>query len=334
MDLSRLKPLLDTTGASDHPVVRTVTATAALLIALGLLASVALNVKNPALARDIRVRTLTWIALLLITFIPVIAGRLWAILLFAALSLLCYREFARATGLFRWRLVSALVTIGILAVTFVNLDHNPPLLTMLVAVIPVSILALSVLQDTPAGYIQRCALGASAFLLFGVGFGRLGALTAEPQYRAVLATLLGCCQFSDVAAFCCGKSLRTRHLFPNTSPGKTLGGHLGALLIVAPAAAVLFHLTFEQTPMGVWHHCIILGTLTAVLAQLGDLVVSSIKRDIGIKDMGADLPGHGGVLDRCNSLLLAAPAVYHYINTVQGAGMGVPFRLLTSSSAP
>ncbi|MFT3687081.1 MAG: phosphatidate cytidylyltransferase [Phycisphaerales bacterium] len=174
----------------------------------------------------------------------------------------------------------------------------------------------------------------SAFLLFGVGFGRLGTLTAEPQYRALLCTIIACCQFSDVAAYCCGKSLKTGKLFPNTSPGKTLGGHVGALLIITPLAAALYHLTFDGTALAAWHHCIILGLLTAILAQLGDLVLSSIKRDIGIKDMGADLPGHGGVLDRCNSLLLAAPVVYHYINTFHTAGAGVPFRLLSGSSVP
>ncbi|HZW06886.1 MAG TPA: phosphatidate cytidylyltransferase [Phycisphaerales bacterium] len=329
-----LTTLTDTSGALAHPVVRTVAVAAASGIAIGLLASVVLAPRKPALARDIRVRTLTWIVLALITIVPVVAMRLSAILLFGLLSLLCYREFARATGLFRWRLVSAIVAAGIVAVTFANLDHNPSALTLLVAVVPVSIIALSVLQDTPAGYIQRCALGVSAFFLFGMGMGRLGALTAEPQYRAVLCTIIFSCQFSDVAAYCCGKSIRSRHLFPSTSPNKTLAGHLGALLIIVPMAAVLYHVSFKGTPLEAWRHCVTLGVLTAALAQLGDLVISSVKRDLGIKDMGGDLPGHGGVLDRCNSLLLAAPAVYHYITSVQGTSTAVPVRLITSTLLP
>jgi phosphatidate cytidylyltransferase len=331
MDLS---PLTSTAGALDHPVVRTVAIAAAGGIAIGLLASVVLASKRPALAKDIRVRTLTWIALALITFIPVITMRLTAILLFGALSLLCYREFARATGLFRWRLVSAIVAVGILLVTAANLDHNPSALTLLTALIPVSIIALSVLQDTPAGYIQRCALGVSAFFLFGMGMGRLGALASEADYRAVLCTVIFSCQFSDVAAYCCGKSIKSRHLFPSTSPNKTLAGHAGALLIIAPIATVLYHLSFAGTQLQAWHHCVILGLLTAALAQLGDLVISSVKRDLGIKDMGGDLPGHGGVLDRCNSLLLAAPAVYHYITCVQGTSAAIPIRLITGGINP
>ncbi|HYD01145.1 MAG TPA: phosphatidate cytidylyltransferase [Phycisphaerales bacterium] len=331
MDLS---PLTDTSGALTHPVVRVVAVAAGSGIVVGLLASVVLAKRRPALARDIRIRTLTWIALALITLIPVVATRLSAILLFGVLSLLCYREFARATGLFRWRLVSAIVALGIVLVTAANLDHNPGALTLLTAVVPVSIIALSVLQDTPTGYIQRCALGVSAFFLFGMGMGRLGAMAAQPDYRALLCTVIFCCQLSDVAAYCCGKSIRSRHLFPSTSPNKTLAGHAGALLVITPIAAVLYHLSFRGTPLQAWHHCLILGLLTAALAQLGDLVISSVKRDLGIKDMGGDLPGHGGVLDRCNSLLLAAPAVYHYITCVSGPSTAVPVRLLSSTILP
>ncbi|MFT3687082.1 MAG: hypothetical protein QM783_19525 [Phycisphaerales bacterium] len=163
MDFARLKPLLDIAGALDHPVVRGIIIAAVVLIVLGLIAAAVLNKKNPALAKDIRTRTLTWIALAAITFVPVIAGRLWAILLFGALSILCYREFARATGLFRWRLVSALVAVGVLGVTFANIDHNLAALTSLIAAIPLAIVTFSVLQDTPSGYIQRLRIGRERF---------------------------------------------------------------------------------------------------------------------------------------------------------------------------
>jgi phosphatidate cytidylyltransferase len=72
-----------------------------------------------------------------------------------------------------------------------------------------------------------------------------------------------------------------------------------------------------------------LGVLVSVAGQCGDLMLSSIKRDIGIKDMGAALPGHGGIMDRFNSLLLVAPAVFHLINYVVGIAEGQPTRLIT-----
>ena len=69
--------------------------------------------------------------------------------------------------------------------------------------------------------------------------------------------------------------------------------------------------------------------LVGLLGQLGDLTLSSIKRDVGIKDTGALIPGHGGVLDRFNSLLLVAPAAFHYIGYFNGFGLDQPARIIT-----
>jgi phosphatidate cytidylyltransferase len=67
----------------------------------------------------------------------------------------------------------------------------------------------------------------------------------------------------------------------------------------------------------------------SVAGQFGDLMVSSIKRDIGIKDMGASIPGHGGLLDRFDSMLLVAPAVFYYIEFFRGFGLDQPTRIFT-----
>jgi len=72
-----------------------------------------------------------------------------------------------------------------------------------------------------------------------------------------------------------------------------------------------------------------LGLIVSVAGQFGDLMVSSIKRDIGIKDMGASIPGHGGLLDRFDSMLLVAPAVFHYIAFFRGFGLDQPTRIFT-----
>ncbi|HZE99513.1 MAG TPA: phosphatidate cytidylyltransferase, partial [Planctomycetota bacterium] len=120
-----------------------------------------------------------------------------------------------------------------------------------------------------------------------------------------------------------------RKLVPHTSPGKTLGGHLGALVLTTPLVAVIAHFVFLGTDLDKPGWLILLGVLVSVSGQLGDLMLSSIKRDLGIKDMGSIIPGHGGVLDRVNSLLLAAPAVFHYVGYFVGFGLDQTPRILT-----
>jgi phosphatidate cytidylyltransferase len=73
-----------------------------------------------------------------------------------------------------------------------------------------------------------------------------------------------------------------------------------------------------------------LGALTSIAGQFGDLTLSSIKRDLGIKDMAATIPGHGGLLDRFDSILLAAPVVFHYLRYFMGVGENQPQHVFTS----
>jgi phosphatidate cytidylyltransferase len=118
---------------------------------------------------------------------------------------------------------------------------------------------------------------------------------------------------NDIVAYCVGKAVGRAKLLPRTSPGKTIAGSLAALLLVSPLLASLAHFVLRETPADRWTVLATLGLGISILGQLGDLVVSSIKRDVGIKDMGTIISGHGGVLDRFDSLILVPPAVYHYL---------------------
>jgi phosphatidate cytidylyltransferase len=101
------------------------------------------------------------------------------------------------------------------------------------------------------------------------------------------------------------------------------------LLLTTPLVAFLGHHIFLGTPLD--HPLLLglLGALTSVTGQLGDLMLSSIKRDLGIKDMGSVISGHGGVLDRCNSVVLAAPAIFHFVGYFVGFGLDQPQRIIT-----
>ena len=86
---------------------------------------------------------------------------------------------------------------------------------------------------------------------------------------------------------------------------------------------------FDKGPLSGAVQRLALGLLISIASQFGDLSVSSIKRDVGVKDTGALIPGHGGVLDRANSLLLSAPTVFHYVNYLDGIGYDQEIKFFT-----
>ena len=117
----------------------------------------------------------------------------------------------------------------------------------------------------------------------------------------------------DTGAFLVGRAVGTRAMAPSISPGKTWEGSLGGF-VAAVVAALALGLVFD---LGIpaWQQAVI-GGVVGVVAQWGDLIESKLKRVADVKDAGSIIPGHGGLLDRLDSLLLALPAVYYLLATV------------------
>lgn len=113
----------------------------------------------------------------------------------------------------------------------------------------------------------------------------------------------------DIAAYYIGRSRGKRPLAPRISPGKTWEGAFGGIAGNL-SAAVLSQFWFLQTLSLV--HCLIAALICGIIGQFGDLAESLLKRSAGVKDSGTLIPGHGGVLDRVDSLLFAGPALYCY----------------------
>ncbi len=315
-----------------HPVtVWIVSATLAVVLAAALaIGLLSLSGKvQPGLRRELWLRLGSWCVLLPLMIGPVLAGREWTIGAVTLLGLLCYREYARATGLFRERLLSAVVVIGIIAVNFAALDHWYGFFVALWPLTTCVLAVASIPLDRPAGYVQRVGLAVLGYMLFGAGLAHLGYMANDANYRPLVLLLLTAVALNDVAAFTCGKLIGGAKLLPATSPNKTLSGALGAVVITASVVALIGSALFGGTGMQAWHWLALFGVLVSVAGQSGDLMLSSIKRDIGIKDMGVVLPGHGGILDRFNSLLLVAPAVFHLIQYFVGFGVGQPVRVFT-----
>ncbi|MDH5668953.1 MAG: phosphatidate cytidylyltransferase [Nitrospira sp.] len=116
-------------------------------------------------------------------------------------------------------------------------------------------------------------------------------------------------QFNDVAQFIWGKLTGRHKIIPLVSPNKTWEGFLGGLATTTALAALLApHLTPLTVP-----ESLLAGLLIGCSGFIGDVTISALKRDIGVKDSGSLLPGHGGILDRIDSLTFTAPLLFHFI---------------------
>jgi phosphatidate cytidylyltransferase len=124
---------------------------------------------------------------------------------------------------------------------------------------------------------------------------------------------------SDTFAYFTGRAMGKRKLIPRVSPGKTVEGATGALVGTVVVAA-LYSIVLRQWDtyqIGIGA-AVVFGLLVSVVAQVGDLAESLIKRDTGVKDSGTLFPGHGGVLDRVDSLLFTLPLAYLFFRFVVG----------------
>jgi phosphatidate cytidylyltransferase len=123
----------------------------------------------------------------------------------------------------------------------------------------------------------------------------------------LLLLLLGIIWLGDIGGYYGGRMLGKNKLAPVISPGKTREGALTALLVCAIWAGAFGHFILPHRQVWKW---ILLGLSTSVVAQAGDLIESLMKRAYNVKDSGSLIPGHGGVFDRFDSLILAAPFFY------------------------
>jgi phosphatidate cytidylyltransferase len=132
--------------------------------------------------------------------------------------------------------------------------------------------------------------------------------------RAVVLSVIGLTFVYDTAAFIVGSWWGNRPLAPTISPKKSLEGAIGATLVVI--AVSVGAVAPAVTALNTVGKSVALAVVVAVLAPLGDLAESLIKRDLGVKDMGSVLPGHGGVLDRIDSVLFVVPAAFLFLRVI------------------
>ncbi|MFD9462890.1 phosphatidate cytidylyltransferase [Streptomyces sp. NPDC060027] len=187
--------------------------------------------------------------------------------------------------------------------------------------VAMALTALAVLvwrmTEPPEGYLKDVTAGvfAAFYVPFLATFVAM-MLTADDGPRRVLTFLL-LTVVSDTGAYAIGWRFGKHKLAPRISPGKTREGLFGAVSFAMAAGALCMQYLIDD---GTWWQGLILGLAVAASATLGDLGESMIKRDLGIKDMGTLLPGHGGIMDRLDSLLPTAPVVWLLLVLFVGSG--------------
>jgi len=136
-----------------------------------------------------------------------------------------------------------------------------------------------------------------------------------PDGEGLALSIIGLTFVYDTAAFGVGYLWGSRPLAPNISPKKSWEGAIGATLVTMAVAVALVSQVDILNPNGLGRS-VGLAIVVAIFAPLGDLAESLIKRDLGVKDMGGILPGHGGVMDRIDSVLFVAPAAFIYLRLI------------------
>jgi phosphatidate cytidylyltransferase len=260
----------------------------------------------------------SWLVMAPLVLGAVFAGRVAMIVFSMLLAIFGFKEFARATGLYRdWWLTGA-VYVAIISVGIVTLISDPnnarPGWYGLFMTLPVyaiaGLLTIPIIRNQPMGQLQAISLAIVGFIYIGWMFGHLGFLANSTHAYGYLLYLIFAVEVNDVATFTFGKLFGRRALRSNISPHKTWEGAIGASAVSLVLPWALWFSFPHFTPL----QLILTGLIVGIGGQLGDLSISFIKRDIGIKDTGAVIPGHGGILDRIDSLIYTSPLFLHMVD--------------------
>jgi phosphatidate cytidylyltransferase len=264
-------------------------------------------------------RILTAAVLIPLVILLLFRAPFWAVTLAtAAVAVLACWEYlglAEATGAQTSRWLVLIAVAALFAINFFRPEMLMAGFSALAFVLFVTIAFRSplerVLVDTSASVF--------GLLYIGLALVTIPLIWAQEHGPSLLLLLFCVVWAGDTVALYVGRSLGRHRLAPKLSPGKTWEGSLGSVagsllvtaLLILLAEWMARHSLAGLSYDGSWTHWLVLAVVLNVAAQVGDLVESALKRGANVKDSGSLLPGHGGVLDRIDALLLAAPVLWY-----------------------
>jgi phosphatidate cytidylyltransferase len=260
--------------------------------------------------KSLWIKYLAWFIIIPPILVPLILSPLAFKLAILIISLLLFREYANGIGLWKDRYY---LMVGYLCIVScyipIFFGYFGFFQTMPVYLIIV-ILLLPIIRGEYEHMIQKSCLAMFGVTYFGWLFAHVAYFVNVRNGIALIFYLFLLVEMNDASGYIFGNLFGKRKLVPKISPQKTVAGFLGGLVFVIGMSFALQFLTPEFSII----HRILFAAVISVGGTCGDLVVSFIKRDLKVKDFGHILPGHGGLLDRFDSIVLVAPLLFHLVN--------------------
>ncbi|MFQ0833447.1 phosphatidate cytidylyltransferase [Citrobacter gillenii] len=266
--------------------------------------------------RELTLRIRTWWVIIVLFSLAILSPPWLALTFFALVSFMALKEFltlapSRQTDRMPllWMFIAIPINYWLIGINWYG---------MFVVFIPVyAFLFLPVrmvIAGDTQGFLRYASQHHWSLMTTVFAFSHVAFLLVLPddgkQTGALLVLfLVGLTEFNDIAQYLWGKSMGRIKVIPKVSPNKTLAGLVGGVATTTLAAAVLGPL---MTPLSI-PMAMLAGLIIGISGFCGDVVMSAIKRDIGVKESGTLLPGHGGILDRLDSLIFTAPVFFHFI---------------------
>jgi len=257
---------------------------------------------------ELWLRYITFLFIAPAFLIPAYLGKPVFNFLIVAMAALYLKEFFNLAKVwqhkvYRWegRIFTILVLLGTLAENKFIFFRIPILVIMCVLATPVF---LRTVQDA----VRQTAIAIVGILYFGWMFSYAIFLRDNFGFGGIVFVCF-LVTIDDLACFWVGKMIGRHKLIPEISPNKTIEGSLGGIIIT-----VIFSFLLKYAlPDYSYFKCAALGLAISIMGQIGDLILSVIKRDMQVKDSGKMLPGHGGMLDRFTSWIFTLPIVYYLL---------------------
>lgn len=271
---------------------------------------------------ELSARVQAWWIMAAVFFGAIVVSNRISLVFFALMSFWAMKEYVTLLKTRPADHHALVLTFLAVPIQYLWIGLDPPWYGMFIIFIPVYMLlslpVRMVLSKETRGFVESASQIQWGLMIFVFGLSHMAYLLTFPSIgetkangRTLVLFLVFVVEMSDVLQYIWGKTMGRHKIIPAVSPNKTWEGFIGGV-----ATAMLLSLGIRfLTPFSILE-TLLVSLLITVAGFLGGAVMSAVKRDFGVKDFGSVIPGHGGMLDRVDSLCYAAPIFFHYVRYV------------------